>query len=466
MPELYKRHLDSRDIKARQRDLAADERDVAAAVRDQEADDRDEAEGDVDRVERGVAASDRQHASDERAMAAAGRVEDAKDRAAATGVLLQSEERYRLLVEGARDYAIFSLDTEGNVTSWNTGAQRIIGHHAKEILGRHLSVLYGADDNDLGKAAFELAAAARQGSYKDEGWRIRTDGTKFWADVVITALHDEHGKLLGYSKLIRDITQRREAEEEIRRLNADLESKVAVRTAMLEATNKELEAFTYTVSHDLRAPVRVISSLVDILLTDYAPTIEAEAAEFLQDLADNAQQMGRLIEDLLTFSQLSREPIKAARIEPLKIAQVVVQRLLKAEPAEREIEIEYGDLPECRGDPSLLTHVYTNLLSNALKYTRSRPIAKIKIGWMLDVGLGGSYFVRDNGVGFDMAYHDKLFGVFQRLQLPEDYEGTGVGLAIVQRIITRHGGRVWAEGHLGDSATFYFTVGSPKEIDK
>jgi PAS domain S-box-containing protein len=372
--------------------------------------------------------------------------------------LRQSEERFRLLVDGATDYAILSLDPQGNVTSWNTGAQRIMGHREEEILGKHFSVFYPEEDLKAGKTAFELAEAARQGSYKDEGWCVRNDDTRFWADVVITALRDKSGELLGYSNLTRDITERREAEEDIRRLNIDLEGRVAERTAMLEASNKELEAFTYTVSHDLRAPLRVIGSLVDILLTDYASKMEGEAAEFLQDLADNAKQMSRLIEDLLTFSQLSRQPIKATRIAPRKIAGEVADLLLSTEPGEREIEIAYGDLPECRTDPSLLTQVYTNLLSNALKYTRARPTAAIEVGWNPDPGPGGTYFVRDNGVGFDMRYHDKMFGVFQRLQLPEDYEGTGVGLAIVQRIIARHGGRVWAEGQPDHGATFYFTL--------
>jgi PAS domain S-box-containing protein len=333
-----------------------------------------------------------------------------------------------------------------------------MGYREEEILGEHFSVFYPEDDLNAGKTAFELVEAARRGSYKGEGWCVRNDGTRFWADVIITALRDKSGELLGYSNLTRDITERRQAEEEIRQLNIDLEGRVAERTAMLEASNKELEAFTYTVSHDLRAPLRVIGSVVDILLTDYAPEMEGEAAEFLRDLAANAKQMAQLIEDLLTFSQLSRQPIKATRIAPRKIAGDVADRLLSSEPGEREIEIAFGDLPECRADPSLITQVYTNLLSNALKYARARPTAKIEVGWNPDPGPGGTYFVRDNGVGFEMTYHDKLFGVFQRLHLPEDYEGTGVGLAIVQRIIARHGGRVWAEGQPDHGATFYFTL--------
>lgn len=262
--------------------------------------------------------------------------------------------------------------------------------------------------------------------------------------------------------------------DEIGRLAADFDVMAETlqrHTAALEAANKELEAFSYSVSHDLRAPLRAMDGFSRILLEEYASQLSPEAQRYLRLVRDSARQMGLLIDDLLAFSRLSRQPLNKQPVAPAKLVRQALEEL-RAEQEGRRIEIIIGDpsagsgqaLPICQADPILLKQVFVNLLSNALKFTRRREVARIEVGYLPrpgEGGEGGAYFVKDNGVGFDMRYADKLFGVFQRLHRAEEYEGTGVGLAIVQRIIHRHGGRVWAEAEVDGGATFYFTI--PKQ---
>ncbi|MBI4492018.1 MAG: HAMP domain-containing protein [Chloroflexi bacterium] len=231
---------------------------------------------------------------------------------------------------------------------------------------------------------------------------------------------------------------------------------LANRTAQLESAIKELEAFSYTVSHDLRAPLRAMDGFSRILVEEHAPQLTPEAQRYLRLVRDNAQQMGRLIDDLLAFSCLSRQPLAKHRVQPANLARQALAEL-RSEQEGRQVELSIGDLPPCLGDPALLRQVFANLLANALKFTRPCEVAVIEVGSREEDGQH-VYFVKDNGVGFDMRYADKLFGVFQRLHRARDYEGTGVGLAIVQRIVHRHGGRVWAEAEVNQGATFYFTL--------
>ncbi len=237
---------------------------------------------------------------------------------------------------------------------------------------------------------------------------------------------------------------------------AEREERLGQAAEALRQSNRELEAFSYSVSHDLRAPLRALDGFSRILLERHAGHIPEEARRYLGMIRDNAKQMGRLVDDLLHFSRLGRQPLETRPVEPGEIVRRALDDL-RAEREGRKVDITVGDLPGCQADPALLRQVFVNLLSNALKFTRGRAAAEIEIGCR-EAGGTRAYFVRDNGAGFDMRYADKLFGVFQRLHRAEDFEGTGVGLAIVQRIVQRHGGRVWAEALVDRGATFYFTL--------
>jgi light-regulated signal transduction histidine kinase (bacteriophytochrome) len=230
--------------------------------------------------------------------------------------------------------------------------------------------------------------------------------------------------------------------------------------SLLETVNKELEAFSYSVSHDLRAPLRAISGFAEAIMEDYAPRLDDEGKRYITLIRQNAHQMGQLIDDLLNFSRLGRQQMTESRIDMTVLAKAVFDELAGVIP-ERKLVIRIGSVPPARGDIVLVRQVLVNLLSNAIKFTGSKTRAFIEFGYLPDSD-GGAYYVKDNGVGFDMQYADKLFGVFQRLHAVTEFEGTGVGLALVHRIITRHGGRVWAEGAVDKGAIFYFTL--PKEV--
>jgi signal transduction histidine kinase len=259
-------------------------------------------------------------------------------------------------------------------------------------------------------------------------------------------------------KLTTEIHERRRAEQEVKKLNAELESRVAERTGQLDAVNKELEAFSYSVAHDLRAPLRHINGFSKILEDDYGPALDATARHYLKSVSDAAKNMGQLVDDLLKMGRLGRQELVR---RPTNLNSLVesAMRDLQPECEQRQIDWRVAELPAVECDPGLMRQVFTNLLSNAVKYTRRREQAVIEVGQVV-LDDGPAVFIRDNGAGFDLRYADKLFGVFQRLHRSEDFEGTGVGLATVQRIIQKHGGRIWAEAEVDKGATFFFALGA------
>jgi signal transduction histidine kinase len=271
---------------------------------------------------------------------------------------------------------------------------------------------------------------------------------------------DEEAWLQQYATLVSTGLDRVRLVEAVKLANDELEAKVrevSEQSRQLEVANRELEAFSYTISHDLRAPLRAINGFTSILFEEYAEALPAEATGYLKRVKDNGDYMGQLVDDLLAFSRLGRQALRTQRVNTRAIVDRALSVLSPSIDARLD-ELIIGELPECDADPNLLEQVFINLLSNALKYSKNKPSRRIEVG--ADAGQDGStiYFVRDNGAGFDMQYADKLFGVFQRLHRSQDYEGTGVGLAIVHRIVERHGGRIWADAKVDQGATFYFTL--------
>jgi PAS domain S-box-containing protein len=489
-----------------------------------------------------------------------------------------SEERFRLLVESAKDYAIFMVDPDGRIAEWNAGAERLFGYGEEEILGEPGSLLFVPEDVRRGAPEEELRRAEEEGRAENERWHTRKDGSRFWASgfvrpvldegqnlrgfvkvmrditeqketqeerarlaaivessndaiigktlggvitswnkaaeriygytsaeavgqpismlvppehpdeipeilerlrrgeridhfetvrvskdgrrldisLTISPIRDSGGEIIGASAIARDITEHKRAEEEIRLLNERLEQRVRVRTAQLEEVNRELESFSYSVSHDLRAPIRHIGGFARMLKERAGPSLDETSLRYLKVIMESTQRAGELIDNLLSFSRMSRVQMHDIPIDTNGLVRETLDEL-EFEKNGRSVDWKIADLPKVRGDPSMLRLVFRNLLSNALKYTRPRERAVIEVGSTQDEA-ETVFFVRDNGVGFDMRYVDKLFGVFQRLHGVEEFEGTGIGLANVRRIVQRHGGRVWAEGRLGGGATFYFSL--------
>jgi light-regulated signal transduction histidine kinase (bacteriophytochrome) len=262
-------------------------------------------------------------------------------------------------------------------------------------------------------------------------------------------------ELVSTNKLLRDeIGERKQAEAEIRRLNEGLEQRVHQRTAQLEATNQELESFCYSVSHDLRAPLRAINGFSRIFLEEYLDKLDDEGKRLLHVIQGNTYKMAELIDDLLALSRIGRKDIELSDIDMDTLIQKVSREI---ETTDGNLEVNLKPLPPARGDEGMIRQVFFHLIANAIKFTRSREAAMIEVGGYAKDS-ENVYYVRDNGIGFDMQYIDKLFGAFQRLHSGEEFEGMGIGLATVKRIINRHGGRVWAEGKENEGATFYFSL--------
>jgi len=352
---------------------------------------------------------------------------------------------------------IFVRDMSDVITYWNRGAEELYGWTAEEAIGKRA--------HELLKSVFPApieeirAELLRSGRWDGELKKTRADGT--WVIVASrwSLRRDEQGRPAAILETNNDITERERREQEIRTLNEEL----GKRTADLESTNKELEAFAYSISHDLRAPLRHMAGFTELLQKNTASLLNEKSKRYVVMILESAQRMGNLIDDLLSFSRLGRAETHKTMVS---LEQLVDEALteVRQDTEGRNIVWRVGGLPAWYGDRSMLRLVLVNLISNAVKFTRTRSQAEIEIGCMDQEQDQLVMFIRDNGVGFDMKYVSKLFGVFQRLHSPEAFEGTGIGLATVQRIVHRHGGRAWAEGLVDKGATFYFSLSKSKGV--
>ncbi len=377
------------------------------------------------------------------------------ERRQAAKALTQSEYMYRTLAENSPD-VIVRYDREGRRIYVNPEFERVNHLTAQQVIGKTPVELSTELKPRANIFTEKLMASMASGSPATVDLSWVKEGRMICWFVRVVPEFDASENVVSALTIWSDITERKQAEEEIRSLNRELEQRVTARTADLEAANQELEAFSYSVSHDLRTPLRAIDGFSHILLEDYADKLDEEGKRLLNVVRNNTSRMGQLIDDILKFSRAGRLEISFSEIDMEQLAYSVFIELRPVVAGDK-LQLEIEHLPSARGDSAMMRQVFVNLLSNAIKFSRSNDIPKIKVGSFIEGG-ENIYYVRDNGAGFDMQFVNKLFGVFQRLHSVNEFEGTGIGLAIVKRIITRHGGRVWAEGKVNEGATIYFAL--------
>lgn len=353
---------------------------------------------------------------------------------------------YQQIIRSSDD-AIISTDLAGTITSWNRGAEHIFDYTTEEALGKNISMILPDDKKE--DEEFILEKVKRGESINHfETTRVKKYGGSIFISLTVSPVRNSTGEIIGASKIARDITERKRIENEIKKLNDELEVRVKERT-------EEMESFSYSVSHDLRAPLRAVNGYARILEEDYKHLLDQEGQRLLGEVQQNARRMGTLIDDLLAFSRLGRKAVEKSLIDMAKLTEAAVREI--EQTTEHHAAIKSDGLLPVMADYSLMLHVMINLVSNAIKYSSLHPNPVIEIR-SVKSGAEIIYSIKDNGVGFSMDYAHKLFGVFQRLHSHDEFPGTGVGLAIVQRIIHKHNGKVWAEGKEKAGATFYFTL--------
>jgi len=387
----------------------------------------------------------------------------AQEIAATNQRLRQARDETNALLRAVTDNVddiILVKDMEGRYLTINPSGAGLLGASVDSVIGR--------DDREFFDPAIaasirttdrEILTGDRARVYEEQ---IASAGVERTFLTLKAPYRDVTGKIIGLIGISRDITDRKQAEEEIRLLNTDLEQRVAHRTAELEAANRELEAFSYSVSHDLRAPLRSMDGFAQALLEDYGDKLDDTARDYVKRVRDASQRMGGLIEGILELSRIARQDLHREPVDLSAIAREVIDALKSQEP-QRKVVVHISDGLVADGDRRLLHAVLENLLGNAWKYTSKHPDARIEFGTAAAKGARPAYFVRDDGAGFDMKYASKLFGAFQRMHGVSEFEGHGVGLATVQRIIRRHGGSIWAEAQIERGATFFFTLWEPQQ---
>ncbi len=374
--------------------------------------------------------------------------------------LAQSEERYHQMVAEVQEYAILLLDTEGVIQNWNVGAERIKGYKSEDIVGKNFRVFYPKEDAANLKPERLIKEAIETGRAIDEGWRVRKDASQFWASVVITALHDKQGNIIGFSKVTRDLTERKMNEERLKEYAQELEQK----NKELIRSNSELESFTYISSHDLQEPLRKIQILSDSILQNEADKLSDKGRSYLKSLIQNALRMQNLIQDILSFAQLSHAKDKTAPVDLNAVLKEIKSSIIESGPF--KLTIQLADLPTVHGISFQLRQVFNNLISNAIKYRKPKNdeviikvfSEKITADENCEPLIPGEKYykisVADNGIGFDQTYANQIFELFKRLHSYSEYPGTGIGLALCKKIIENHKGTIKACGKKNEGATF------------
>lgn len=373
--------------------------------------------------------------------------------------LSKSKAEFEAMFNSITDAVMF-VDTDRHIVMNNPAVHTTFGYSDEELLGNTTQMLYARKQDylDQGRLRYTSDAVTQSGPYEVK--YKRKDGSVFWAETLGTQVKNADGEIIGFIGLVRDITRRKQAEEEIRIHREHLEELVNERTHELNAINKELEAFSYSVSHDLRAPLRAIDGFSQALQEDYTNILDDHGKHLLSRVRKNAHHMAELIDDLLQLSRITRSELKLQQVDLSELAKACIQRLTEASP-DRVVKVSIAPDLKTLGDKTLASAALENLLNNAWKYTGKNEHASIEFGSCEQNG-ETVYYIKDNGVGFSMQYYDKLFSAFQRLHKGSDFNGTGIGLATVQRIIHRHGGTIWAQSELNKGTTFYFTFTQPK----
>ena len=386
---------------------------------------------------------------------------DLSDRQRNAESLRESEERYRSIVEQVSDYGIFMMDEKGRIVSWNEGAKKIKGYDAHEIIGKYFSIFYEEEDILNGKPAYELKVARAVGKYEEEGWRLRKDGKRFWANIVITALYNTDKNLIGFSKVTRDLTERRKTEQALKKSyqsSRQLAEELTATNAELSAANQDLEQFTSIVSHDLQEPVRTLKSFLQLMNMKLDQGQFQDLKMYLEKSLHAANRMKELISNLLDYSQITKYELVKETVNVNDLIDHALQNLkgsMDASGATITVAIDPGS-EYMEADRIQLVQLLQNLLSNSLKYIDGRE-PQITIRCKAEKEYA-KFEVADNGIGIDHNDLSKVFDVFRRLHTVKDYPGTGMGLAICKKVVERHHGQIWLESEPGKGTTFYFTI--------
>lgn len=349
------------------------------------------------------------------------------------------QENVLRAISELEDYAFIFLDIDGSIKTWNKGAQKIKGYTSDEILDKNFRLFYTEADQLTKKSDHLLERAMKEGKAQDEGWRVRKDGSTFWGNVTITAVHDENGNISGYAKLTRDLT----------------EKKIAERVQLLDIKNKELEQFTYIASHDLQEPLRTVSNYIQIIEEDHTSELPENVLKYLKTITNATDRMSALVRSLLDFSRIGREKKITSFSCNLLIQNIINDLHVLIESTNTKIIID--DLPSINGYETEIGQLFQNLITNAIKFRKKELQSEIKMGYV-DKGIHHEFYVRDNGIGIEEKHFDRIFQIFQKLKSDRSAEGYGIGLANCKKIVEIHSGKLWVESEFGKGSTFKFTI--------